>query len=76
MGVYPMLADRTGRFLTADFDKQLPRRGASRSGTGGERIYNVPGRHYCAQIRIDTPKGERRFCSEAEARAGWCRSRR
>ena len=44
---------------------------------GGERIYHVPSGHYYDQTRIDTSKGERWFCSEAEARAaGWRRSRR
>ena len=44
---------------------------------GGERIYHVPGGHYYASTVIDPSKGERWFCSEAEARAaGWRRSRR
>lgn len=43
----------------------------------GERIYHVPGQKYYAATRIDTSKGERWFCSEAEARAaGWRRSKR
>ena len=59
------------------------RRGAVR-GRGGERhikgnisrkgtrIYHVPGGALYAKTRIDTAKGERWFCSEAEARAaGW-----
>ncbi len=42
-----------------------------------ERIYHVPGGHYYGRTRIDTSKGERWFCSEAQARsAGWRRSRR
>ena len=46
----------------------------SRKGT---RIYHVPGGQYYARTRIDTSRGERWFCSEAEARAaGWRRSRR
>ena len=46
----------------------------SRKGT---RIYHVPrGRSY-AKTRIDTAKGERWFCTEAEARAaGWRRAKR
>ena len=42
----------------------------------GERIYHVPGgRHYDATV-IDTLKGERWFCTEAEAvAAGWRRSK-
>ena len=43
----------------------------------GERIYHVAGqRHYGATV-ISEAKGERWFCSEAEARAaGWRRARR
>ena len=41
------------------------------------RIYHVPGGYYYERTRIDMSKGERWFCSEAEARvAGWRRSRR
>jgi endonuclease YncB( thermonuclease family) len=43
----------------------------------GERIYHVPGGRFYEQTQIDTDKGERWFCSEAEAKAaGWRRSRR
>ncbi len=43
----------------------------------GERIYHVPGGRFYDQTRINTSRGERWFCSEAEARAaGWRRSRR
>lgn len=42
----------------------------------GERIYHVPGQKYYAKTRIDESKGERWFCSEAEAKAaGWRRSK-
>ena len=42
----------------------------------GERIYHVPGGRYYDRTRIDPSKGERWFCSEAEAQgAGWRRSR-
>ena len=42
----------------------------------GVRIYHVPGGRYYDRTRISTSKGERWFCSEAEARAaGWRRSR-
>ena len=38
----------------------------------GERIYHAPGMRSYGATRIDTSKGERWFCSEAEAvRAGW-----
>ena len=43
----------------------------------GERIYHVPGQANYRQTRIAEAKGERWFCSEAEARAaGWRRARR
>ena len=46
----------------------------SRKGT---RIYHVPGGASYAKTRIDEAKGERWFCSEAEARAaGWRRAQR
>jgi endonuclease YncB( thermonuclease family) len=43
----------------------------------GERIYHVPGGAFYDATRIDLTRGERMFCSEAEARAaGWRRSAR
>jgi endonuclease YncB( thermonuclease family) len=43
---------------------------------GGERIYHVPGGRHYAQTRISPSRGERWFCSTAEAeQAGWRRSR-
>lgn len=45
--------------------------------SSGERIYHVPGGYYYDRTKITTSKGERWFCSEAEARAaGWRRSKR
>ena len=42
----------------------------------GERIYHVPGQRYYVETNIDPRRGERWFCSEADARAaGWRRSR-
>lgn len=42
----------------------------------GERIYHVPGQPYYDDTRVDVLKGERWFCTEAEARsAGWRKSR-
>lgn len=44
---------------------------------GGQRIYHVPGQEYYSETRINLLKGERWFCSEAEAQAaGWRRARR
>ena len=43
----------------------------------GARIYHVPGGRYYERTKISPSRGERWFCSEAEARsAGWRRSRR
>jgi hypothetical protein len=43
----------------------------------GERIYHVPGGQYYDATVIDTAKGERWFCTEAEAvAAGWRKSKR
>lgn len=42
----------------------------------GQRIYHPPGCRYYAATKIDTARGERWFCSEAEAvRAGWRRTK-
>ena len=44
-------------------------------GREDTRVYHVPGRAWYAKTRIDMAKGERWFCSEAEARAaGWRRA--
>ena len=41
-------------------------------GAGGEGIYHVPGSPYYARTEIDESKGERWFCTVAEAvEAGW-----
>ncbi|WP_188789264.1 thermonuclease family protein [Salipiger pallidus] len=45
--------------------------------SSGERIYHVPGQQWYEPTRIDETKGERWFCSEADARAaGWRRAQR
>jgi hypothetical protein len=47
------------------------------STTTGERIYHLPGGRYYAATTISLMKGERWFCSQAQARAaGWRKSRR
>lgn len=44
-------------------------------GSKGERVYHVPGGRFYERTRIDSSKGERWFCSEAEAHAaGWRKS--
>jgi hypothetical protein len=43
----------------------------------GERIYHVPSQKFYSVTKITEAKGERWFCSEADARAaGWPRSKR
>jgi endonuclease YncB( thermonuclease family) len=45
--------------------------------SGSGRIYHMPGHENYADTRIDTSRGERWFCTEAEAQAaGWRRARR
>jgi len=47
------------------------------STRSGERIYHVPGGEYYSRTKISPSKGERWFCSEAEAQAaGWRRSKK
>jgi len=43
----------------------------------GERIYHLPGQKFYEKTKISESKGERWFCSEAEARsAGWRKAQR
>ena len=43
----------------------------------GQRIYHLPGQRYYERTQINVSKGERWFCTEAEARAaGWRRAQR
>ena len=43
----------------------------------GERIYHLPGQRYYDSTVISPDKGERWFCTEAEAREnGWRKSKR
>lgn len=45
--------------------------------SSGGRIYHMPGQENYARTQINTAKGERWFCSEADAQdAGWRRARR
>ncbi len=44
--------------------------------SGGKRIYHIPGDKFYSRTLINTLKGERWFCTEAEAQAaGWRRSK-
>ena len=43
----------------------------------GERIYHVPGQEHYSDTKISPERGERFFCSEAEAvSAGWRKAKR
>ncbi len=45
--------------------------------SSGERIYHVPGGQYYDRTKISPQKGERWFCTEAEAvAAGWRKAKR
>lgn len=45
--------------------------------SGNGRIYHMPGQQFYDRTKIDTGKGERWFCTEAEARAaGWRKAKR
>ena len=47
------------------------------SYNSGKRVYHVPGQYFYNQTVISWTRGERWFCSEAEARAqGWQKARR
>jgi endonuclease YncB( thermonuclease family) len=61
----------------ADDTRSGPCRIKGNIGSAGERIYHVPGGRFYDQTQINTVKGERWFCTEAEAMAaGWRRSLR
>jgi endonuclease YncB( thermonuclease family) len=70
---------------TAQVESQAPVSSAAAVGqcavkgnisSKGERIYHVPGGRYYDATVIDTAKGERWFCTEAEAvAAGWRKSK-
>ncbi len=43
----------------------------------GEKIFHTPGQEHYTETRISPGKGERWFCSEAEARqAGWRKAKK
>ena len=71
---------RSSRSLSPRRDAAGTRQGCVIKGNvsrSGERIYHVPGGAHYDATRISGAKGERWFCSEAEARAaGWRRARR
>ena len=70
---------RRGKRLaaTASADRTGACRIKGNISRSGKRIYHVPGAQYYDRTRIDASKGERWFCSEAEAQAaGWGRAKR
>lgn len=68
-------AEHRSRVAASDPAPQGCRIKGNISGNG--RIYHLPGQENYNRTRISTSKGERWFCSEAEARqAGWRRARR
>ena len=76
----PRVAQRPAVSQSASSSATRPRQSCDIKGNiaaSGERIYHVPGGGYYDATRIDPSRGERWFCSEAEARAaGWRRSLR
>lgn len=71
---------RRGKRLAAE-QPQVDNSGAcnikGNISSSGEHIYHVPGGEYYSRTKISPSKGERWFCSEAEARAaGWRKSKR
>ena len=64
--------------LRAAPDRQAPEGCAIKGNISDNgRIYHVPGQQHYHRTRISQRRGERWFCSEAEARAaGWRRARR
>ena len=68
---------RRGKRLVANDNEPDQCRIKGNISRSGERIYHVPGGQYYDRTRINLSKGERWFCSEAEAiAAGWRRSKR
>lgn len=71
MGLPRRARPRTGRHAAAG----AAGAGGGRDGclikgnlsSGGKRIYHLPGTRAYARTRIDTDRGERWFCDEAEA---------
>ncbi|MFC3118726.1 thermonuclease family protein [Jhaorihella thermophila] len=77
-GLHAATLDRPAEFRRAR-GAPPPARGCVIKGNisrGGRRIYHVPGQRDYDRTRISPSKGERWFCSEAEAQAaGWRRAR-
>ncbi|MEO8758705.1 MAG: hypothetical protein ABI398_13255 [Devosia sp.] len=71
-GVYGVLRTGVGTAVFASPSCSIK---GNISINSGERIYHVPGQAYYDATIITPTKGERWFCTEAEARAaGWRRA--
>ena len=67
---------RRGQRLDATGSESTECRIKGNISSKGKRIYHLPSGRFYDRTRIDPSRGERWFCSEAEARAaGWRRSR-
>ncbi|WP_318013086.1 MULTISPECIES: hypothetical protein [unclassified Mesorhizobium] len=65
------------RHRFCDWQRQLRLQYQRQHISKRRRIYHVPGQKYYNVTKITEAKGERWFCSEAEAMtAGWRRSKR
>ncbi len=74
-GGYTLLPQPLSLSIRPDTDQNCNIKGNISSSTG-ERIYHVPGQKYYDAARVNYARGERWFCSEAEARsAGWRKSK-
>ena len=71
-GVYGVLRPQAVQTMLASTNCAIK---GNVSYSGGQRIYHVPGQYYYDETVITPARGERWFCSEAEAMAaGWRRA--
>ena len=81
IGIHGFSAQSPARYrLTRGRAEQTPENGCDIKGNiarKGERIYHMPGQQFYDATWLTFRKGERWFCSEAQARAsGWRKARR
>jgi len=81
LGIHSFLIEAPARYrLTRIKGRTAPDPSCNIKGNisaRGVRIYHLPGQEYYQKTGIRTERGERWFCSEAQARAsGWRRARR
>ena len=79
LGAFAVPLDAQQRLVAEPFKSASPDTGCQIKGninSKGVRIYHTPGQRHYDRTRITESKGERWFCSEAEAQAaGWRRAR-